>query len=79
MFTAFTDKILSKNLQKRTDNILSVFSKTVDQLSAINQEAHAQIETNKAVITELVNENTSLQTLTEQNNKIANNIKALLK
>jgi uncharacterized coiled-coil DUF342 family protein len=68
-----------QSLQKKTNNILSVFSKTVDELLKVNNEAHAKVNSNKEIINDLTNENTSLQTMTEQNNKVITNIKSLLK
>lgn len=67
-----------QNYQQRIDNILSVFTKTVEQLSTLNSEIYNEKIGNEAVIIELEDKNKSLDKMHNNNRQTIEKINFIL-
>ena len=67
-----------EQLQNKSKNTLDIFTKTVLELSQINEEAKIQFEKREQKIAELANENAQLIKLQENNDKIISKIANIL-
>lgn len=66
------------SLKKESENVLSVFRKTVENLKAIKDKALIESEIRTSAAKKLSEEAKQLESLAEDNSKIANKIENLL-
>lgn len=66
------------SLKKESENVLSVFRKTVENLKIIKDKALIESENKASQARELSEQARQLETLAEDNNKIAEKIRNLL-
>jgi len=74
----FSTTKLSSSLADKSTKILTIFTKTIEDLKQVNQQAEAEIAEKERIINEAQEEKSSLQDLTLENNKIINNINSIL-
>lgn len=74
----FTNKPIVESLQKKSDSVVSVFTKTVTDLSAINEEADKKLQANVVSISALQNENEEITKVVASNQKFVDKIKSFL-
>lgn len=63
-----------KKLQDRSNNIMNVFTKTVDDLSKVNEECVAALSERRAKITSLQAEADAIQSTKDANTKVITKI-----
>ena len=66
-----------KTLRKQSEEIISIFTKTIENLSSINKEGEVEIQTNNLEIQRLEQNNTELMSVIKSNSNIINNVNKL--
>ena len=74
----FSVKNKVKQLQSKSDNILDVFTKTVNDLSKVNDEAVREASNRRAEAAQLLSEAESLDTVVTKNSKVIGKINSIL-
>lgn len=67
-----------KALQKESENIVSVFKQTVDNLNKVNEKVLAEHALKEKAVAALQQEMENLRTLNEANNRVMLNIKSII-
>lgn len=70
--------VTSESLQKKSVNILSVFTKTIDDLRSVNEKANAQASNNREEAAKLILEADTLNRIELDNAKVIEKIKQIL-
>lgn len=68
-----------KNLQKQSENAISLVKATISKLNFLNESIAAEIDSNNDAISALHGQNTELREMKEHNSKIISNFENLLK
>lgn len=74
----FSVKNKVEQLQSKSDNILDVFTKTVNDLSKVNDEAAREASNRRAEAAQLLSEAESLDTVVTKNSKVIGKINSIL-
>lgn len=74
----FSVKNKVEQLQSKSDNILDVFTKTVNDLSKVNDEAVREASNRRAEAAQLLSEAESLDTVVTKNSKVIGKINSIL-
>ena len=74
----FSVKNKVEQLQSKSDNILDVFTKTVNDLSKVNDEAAKEASNRRAEAAQLLSEAESLDTVVTKNSKVIGKINSIL-
>lgn len=65
-------------MQSTSDNILNVFTKTVNNLTKVNDEALIEASNRRAKAAQLLSEAETLDTVITKNNKVISKINSIL-
>lgn len=71
-------KTTSESLQKKSTDILGVFTKTVESLKEVNAKASTQAQTNRSEAQTLLNEASNLDAVVNSNAKVIGKIESIL-
>lgn len=72
----FSTKV--ENLRKKSESIVSIFTKTVNDLKAVNTETQAASDVKNAEIVKLQQEVTDLEAIKSSNEKVISKIETIL-
>lgn len=74
----FNSKTTSESLQKKSSDILSIFTKTISDLKDVNVKATNQAAANRDEAQKLIAEANSLSAVASDNAKVIEKIEAIL-
>ena len=74
----FTKRDKTELLQKKSKNIISVFTRTVEELKVVNQEIDETVKEKQAIMLQLQQESFALDMTKAGNEKIISNIEKIL-
>lgn len=69
---------LKLSLAERTANVVNIFTKAINDFTAINKEAEEEISVKEQIIANATKECDDLKTMIESNSKIVGNLNKIL-